>query len=64
MDSFSFLRGGCVVRLVGRRARVEADVNKRVLCCDWLDNKSLTSLYILVISLVRRYSSEVSYWFM
>jgi len=45
-------------------ARAEADANKRVLCCDWLDNKSLTSLYVSGCPLVRRCSSEVSYWFM
>jgi len=27
-------------------ARARADVNKRILCCDWLDKKSLMSLYV------------------
>jgi len=27
-------------------ARAKADVNKRILCCDLLDNKSLMSLYV------------------
>jgi len=33
-----FLRGRCVVRLVGRRTRARVDVNKRILCCDLLGN--------------------------
>jgi len=27
-------------------ARARADVNKRILCYDWLDNRSLMSLYV------------------
>jgi len=27
-----------VVRLVGKRTLARADVNKRILCCDWLGN--------------------------
>jgi len=33
-------------------ARARADVNKRILCCDWLDNKSLMSLYVSYCLLV------------
>jgi len=35
-----------VIEVVGRRTCAEADINKRVLCCDWLGNKSLMSLYV------------------